>query len=216
MHSAPNEDHADGPLPQPRGPAAPSKPATHIDAPEARERAGLRLALSGVKKAFGATRALDGVSLEVGVAEVHALIGENGAGKSTLMKVLSGVIQPDAGAMQLEGRAYAPHDTLDARRHGVAMIYQELSLAPHLNAWENIGLGALPARGGWINRPAARERARGALARLAHEHLDLERPVAEFSIAEKSPVRCSPTRASSSWTSPRAVSRRRIRESFLK
>jgi len=150
-----------------------------------KQPAAVRLKLTGIKKAFGATRALDGVSLEIGESEVHALIGENGAGKSTLMKVLSGVIQPDSGAMQLEGSDYAPADTLEARRHGVAMIYQELSLAPHLNVWENIGLGALPNRGGWIDRKAARERARGALARLAHEHLDLERAVADFSIAEQ-------------------------------
>ncbi|KXU35525.1 hypothetical protein AXK11_05900 [Cephaloticoccus primus] len=144
-----------------------------------------RLRLAGIEKSFGATRALGGVSLEIAPGEVHALIGENGAGKSTLMKILSGVIQPDAGTMTLEGRAYRPADTLDARRHGVAMIYQELSLAPHLNVWENIGLGALPSRLGWVDRRAARQRARGALARLAHEHLDLERPVAEFSIAEQ-------------------------------
>lgn len=144
-----------------------------------------RLILSDIAKSYGATRALDGVSVDVGVGEVHALIGENGAGKSTLMKVLSGVVQPDAGSMELEGQAYRPADTLDARKRGVAMIHQELSLAPHLNVWENIGLGSLPNHGGWVNRTEARRRARAVLARLAHEHLDLEQPVAEFSIAEQ-------------------------------
>src|SRR5690606_34870508 len=71
------------------------------------------------------------------------------------------------------------------RQRGVAMIHQELSLAPHLNVWENIGLGSLPHRGGWVNRAEARQRAKTVLARLAHEHLDLERPVAEVSIAEQ-------------------------------
>ncbi|MCC6415046.1 MAG: sugar ABC transporter ATP-binding protein [Opitutaceae bacterium] len=144
-----------------------------------------RLILTDIAKSYGATRALDGVSVEVGVGEVHALIGENGAGKSTLMKVLSGVVQPDSGSMELEGAPYRPSDTLDARARGVAMIHQELSLAPHLNVWENIGLGGLPSRMGWLNRGEARRRAKTALARLAHEHLNLERPVAEFSIAEQ-------------------------------
>ncbi len=144
-----------------------------------------RLRLVGIDKAFGATQALQGVSLTVAPGEVLALMGENGAGKSTLMKVLSGVITPDAGAMEIDGAAYAPADTLDARRRGVAMIYQELSLAPHLSVWENIVLGAEPNRWGWIDRPEAKARARRVLARLAHEHLDLDQAVGEFSIAEQ-------------------------------
>jgi ribose transport system ATP-binding protein len=144
-----------------------------------------RLRLTGIDKAFGATQALRGVSLAVAAGEVHALIGENGAGKSTLMKVLSGVVRPDAGTMELDGAPYAPADTLEARRHGVAMIYQELSLAPHLSAWENIVLGAEPHRLGWLDKREARARARRAVERLAHGHLDLERPAGEFSIAEQ-------------------------------
>jgi len=144
-----------------------------------------RLKLTGISKAFGATQALEGVSLAVGAGEVHALIGENGAGKSTLMKTLSGVIQPDAGTMELEGIGYRPVDTLEARRHGVAMIYQELSLAPHLSVWENIVLGDEPHRAGWLNRKAAQEQARQVLARLAHDHLDVDRPVGTFSLAEQ-------------------------------
>ncbi|MCW5547726.1 MAG: sugar ABC transporter ATP-binding protein [Opitutaceae bacterium] len=144
-----------------------------------------RLRLTGIDKAFGATQALRGVSLAVAAGEVHALIGENGAGKSTLMKVLSGVVRPDAGTMELDGAPYLPSDTLAARRHGVAMIYQELSLAPHLSAWENIVLGSEPHRLGWLDKKEARARARGALARLAHGHLDLDRAAGEFSIAEQ-------------------------------
>ena len=89
-----------------------------------------RLCMNGVRKSFGATRALDGVDLTVQPGEVHALVGENGAGKSTLMKVLSGVHGPDAGEMLIDGHPYSPSDPLDARRAGVAMIYQELALAP--------------------------------------------------------------------------------------
>ena len=97
-----------------------------------------RFAMRGIRKAFGATIALDGVDLSVNEGEICGLIGQNGAGKSTLMSVLSGALLPDAGEMWIEGRPYAPHSPLDARRAGVAMIYQELSLAPHLSVMENI------------------------------------------------------------------------------
>src|SRR5688500_17764767 len=141
------------------------------------------LRLAGITKRFGATRALRGVSLEVAPGEVHALIGENGAGKSTLMKILSGAHRADAGSMELSGRPYAPLDPHDARLKGVAMIYQELNLALHLTAQENILLGAESARAGWIDRITSRERARSALAQLGHGTLELDRPAAAFSIA---------------------------------
>ncbi len=144
-----------------------------------------RLRLSGVRKNFGATLALRGVSLEMAPGEVHALVGENGAGKSTLMNVLSGVLPANEGTMELDGAPYAPRDTLDARHRGVAMIHQELSLAPHLTVWENIMLGAEPQRAGWLRRSEAKARARAALDRLGHGHFDLDRAAARFSIAEQ-------------------------------
>src|SRR5450432_641236 len=105
-----------------------------------------RLKMLGVSKSFGATRALRGVDLLVAPGEILALVGENGAGKSTLMKVLSGAHQPDDGQMWIDGIPYAPRDPLDARRTGVAMIYQELSLAKDLTVMENILLGMEPSR----------------------------------------------------------------------
>ncbi len=141
------------------------------------------LRLTGIRKSFGATRALRGVSLEIAPGEVHALIGENGAGKSTLMKVLSGAHKPDDGAMELGGRPYAPANPHDARLKGVAMIYQELNLALHLTAQENILLGAESASRGWLDRKRSRERAQAALAQLGHESLDLDRAAGAFSIA---------------------------------
>jgi ribose transport system ATP-binding protein len=122
--------------------------------------AGLRLV--NLRKSFGATRALTSVSLTVAPGEVHALIGENGAGKSTLMKVLSGAHGADGGSMSLAGRPYAPSGPHDARLKGVAMIYQELNLALHLPAWENIVLGAESAAFGWIDRRAGRSWATAA------------------------------------------------------
>jgi len=143
------------------------------------------LRLTGIQKSFGATRALRGVSFEIAPGEVHALIGENGAGKSTLMKILSGAHAADAGTMELAGRPYVPADPHDARLKGVAMIYQELNLALHLSAQENILLGAESAQFGWVDRRASRERARAALALLGHESLALDRCAGEFTIAEQ-------------------------------
>jgi ribose transport system ATP-binding protein len=100
--------------------------------------------------------------------EVHALVGENGAGKSTLMKILSGALTPDAGTMVLDGRAYDPQGPLEARSRGVAMIYQELSLAPDLTVEENIMLGVEPTRLGFVRRGASRAMADEALALLHH------------------------------------------------
>src|SRR6266567_1945628 len=93
----------------------------------------LRLRMEKVSKRFGATVALDEVSLSVNSGEIVALVGENGAGKSTLMKILSGAYQPDAGEIWLDEVPYRPRTPLEGRRAGVAMIYQELSLAKHLS-----------------------------------------------------------------------------------
>ena len=147
--------------------------------------AGSRLRLEGISKAFGATRALKSVSLDVAAGEVHALVGENGAGKSTLLKILSGAHGPDTGTMELEGRPYSPSGPSDARERGVAMIYQEVTLAPHLSVRENILLGAESSRLGWIDQARSRERAQGALAILGYDHFPLDRATGEFTIAEQ-------------------------------
>ncbi len=144
-----------------------------------------RLEMRGVSKSFGATVALAGVDLRVEAGEVHALIGENGAGKSTLMKILSGAIRPDRGEMRLSGAPFRPRNPADGRRAGVAMIYQELSLAPHLNVMENIVLGAEPARAGLLRRDEMRRRAAEALRRIGHARLPLDAPVRRLSAAEQ-------------------------------
>src|SRR5438128_5247494 len=109
-----------------------------------------RLTMTGIHKHFGSTYALRGVDLELRAGEIHALVGENGAGKSTLMKVLSGAVRPDGGAMSLDGQPYAPRGPQDARRRGVAMIYQELTLAPHLSVEANVLLGLEQSRLGFL------------------------------------------------------------------
>jgi ribose transport system ATP-binding protein len=139
-----------------------------------------------VRKAFGPTVALDGVDFEVAAGEIHALVGENGAGKSTLMKVLSGAHRPDRGEIFLAGKAYRPRDPNMARQLGVAMVYQELSLAPHLSVEANVLLGnetAYPL--GLLKRRAMRRRVEGALEPLGHEEIHPERKVRDLSPAAR-------------------------------
>jgi ribose transport system ATP-binding protein len=139
--------------------------------------------MTGVHKRFGATIALSGVDLAVESGEVLALVGENGAGKSTLMKVLSGAYQPDEGAMWLDGEVYRPRDPLEARRRGVAMIYQELSLAGHLSVMENILLGVEPKWGPLVRWGQVRKRAAAAMRQVGREDVSLDAPVRSLSIA---------------------------------
>jgi ribose transport system ATP-binding protein len=132
---------------------------------------GSRFEMRGVRKAFGATIALDGVDLSVRPGEVCALVGQNGAGKSTLMGILAGAIRPDAGEMRLEGESFAPRRPIDARRAGVAMIYQELSLAPHLSVMENVVLGVEPTRFGVVQRDRAKATTTAALEELGRHDI---------------------------------------------
>lgn len=147
-----------------------------------------RLVMREVQKSFGATRALRGVSLSIAKGEVLALIGENGAGKSTLMKILSGAYRPDSGSIELDGQPFTPDNPLHARRSGIEMIYQELTLAPHLSVEENILLGDEPNRWGWLNRRRRRELARQALAELQHETLSLDAPAGACSVGAQQVV----------------------------
>jgi ribose transport system ATP-binding protein len=142
-----------------------------------------RFAMRGIRKAFGATVALDRVDLSVSEGEICGLIGQNGAGKSTLMSILSGALQPDAGEMWIEGQPFEPHSPIDARRAGVAMIYQELSLAPHLSVMENIMMGAEPMRFGLVDWPRMREMAKSALDALGHTDISPDAIVGSLSVA---------------------------------
>ncbi len=144
------------------------------------------LEVHGVHKAFGPVRALAGVDLAIEAGEVHALIGENGAGKSTLMKVLSGAHRPDAGEIRFRGRPCTIAGPLDARRAGIAMIYQELTLAPHLSVEDNIMLGVEVARAGWLRRQ--RTRVREVLDWMGHGEIDPDLPVNRLSISRRQVV----------------------------
>lgn len=140
------------------------------------------LRMTHVTKTFGRTRALKGVSFDVMPGEVHALVGENGAGKSTLMKVLSGVHTADSGAMSWEDAPYRPAGPMDARRRGIAMIYQELNLLPHLSVEANIMLGREVHRFGVVDKAAHRKKARQALALIGRTELHPDTPLERLSV----------------------------------
>ncbi|MFN4157452.1 MAG: ABC transporter ATP-binding protein [Gemmobacter sp.] len=102
---------------------------------------GELLAVEGVTKAYPGVVANSDVSFSIRAGEVHALLGENGAGKSTLVKMIYGLVKPDAGTMRFRGAPYAPGQPAEARRAGVAMVFQHFSLFEALNVAENVALG---------------------------------------------------------------------------
>jgi ribose transport system ATP-binding protein len=102
------------------------------------------LEMRGIRKTFPGVVALDNVDFELREGEVHTLLGENGAGKSTLIKILSGAYQKDAGRIVLGGREVEIRNPRHAQQLGISIIYQELTLVPHLSAGENIFLGREP------------------------------------------------------------------------
>src|SRR5262249_7363196 len=113
--------------------------------------------LEGISKHYGGVRALEKADLLIEARRVHAILGENGAGKSTLMKVIGGVIEPDEGAMYLEGRPVRFAGPADANAAGVACIFQELSLIPDLSVADNIVIANPPLRYGLIDRRRQRQ-----------------------------------------------------------
>ncbi len=149
----------------------------------------LLLQVRHVHKSFDGTRALADVSLDICGGEVHALMGENGAGKSTFVKILAGLHAPDSGEILLHGRAVTLRSPAQARRHGIAMIHQELMPIPDMTVAENLLLGREPVGRfpGWIDRHALRSEARRLLA-LLHVDLPVEQPMRNLSVAKMQAV----------------------------
>ncbi|MBI1796594.1 MAG: sugar ABC transporter ATP-binding protein, partial [Candidatus Eisenbacteria bacterium] len=126
-----------------------------------------RLAAVGLDKRFGGVQALAGVDLTVSPGSIHALVGENGAGKSTLIRILAGAVRADAGRITLDGREVAIHDAHAARALGIAVVHQELALAPDLTVAENVFLGRWPRTAlGLVDRAALARDTRRALEQL--------------------------------------------------
>ncbi|MBN1417531.1 MAG: sugar ABC transporter ATP-binding protein [Planctomycetes bacterium] len=126
------------------------------------------LSIRGASKAFPGVQALRDVDLSLHAGEVLAVIGENGAGKSTLMKIIGGILAPDAGEILIDGERATIRSVADAQRLGISIIHQELDLAENLDIAENLFLGRQPTRGpfGWRDRRALYAGAEELLSRV--------------------------------------------------
>ena len=142
------------------------------------------LRAEGLCKRFGATVALDGAGLVLRAGEIHALMGQNGAGKSTLIKLLTGVEPPDAGRIELDGRAITPATPLQAQLQGISTVYQEVNLCPNLSVAENLHAGRYPRHrwNGLIDHAKMRADARALLEGL-NLQLDLDRRLGSYPVA---------------------------------
>ncbi len=150
--------------------------------------ASAALEAQGIWKYFDRNPVLSGVDLAIRPSEVHAVVGENGAGKSTLIKVLGGVYQPDRGSLLVGGVPRRFRSPRDALAHGIVVIHQELSLAPHLSSEQNIFLGHFPVtRSGLVDRREMRRRTEALFDRLSIS-VDPGRPVGQLSIAQQQMV----------------------------
>jgi rhamnose transport system ATP-binding protein len=164
-------------------PTASSAPAPETTLP-ADERPVLEL--ERVSKRFGATQALDDVSLTLRRGEIHALLGENGAGKSTLIKIVTAVQQADSGEIRIDGEPVRVTSAQDAQRLGVAAIYQEPMIFPDLSVAENIFIGHRD-RGKLVDRHRMEREAEAVLARL-DVRLDVGEPARGLTLAEQQTV----------------------------
>ena len=146
------------------------------------------LAVERIAKSFAGARALDDVSLDVRAGEVHALVGENGAGKSTLIKIMTGAEAPDRGSIAIGGRVLSRLDPTVAHALGIAAVYQQPALFPHLTVAENLAIGGTAA-GPWqrIDWTARRARARQLLSKIGAS-LDPDRTVDTLTMPEQQMV----------------------------
>src|ERR671916_1599150 len=143
--------------------------------------------LRNISKYFPGVHAVDGVDLDIMPGEVHVVAGENGAGKSTLMKLLSQVERPSEGEIEFSGEPITFRGPGRAQSLGIAMVYQEFALAPHLSVAENLFLGREPARAGFVNRRKEKERAVDLLRRVGLE-VDPGHLVSSLTVAQQQRV----------------------------
>jgi ribose transport system ATP-binding protein len=146
------------------------------------------LELRDVSKRYAGVQALDGVQFACRQGRIHALLGENGAGKSTLIKVMAGVVQPDAGRLLVAGVEHRFPDPRAAQAAGIACIFQELSLVPSLSVADNLALIHPPRRFGLIDERAQRRFAEQALARVGAEDIHPLAPVSSLSLSRRQVV----------------------------
>jgi ribose transport system ATP-binding protein len=146
------------------------------------------LEIRSLRRAYPGVQALAGADFSLRAGEVHALVGENGAGKSTLCRMVCGQDRPDSGQMLLRGERWNPVDKPAARRAGVNMVLQELSLIPTLSVAENLFLDRLPNRCGVVKRTALEHAARAILEQFGLGGIEPRRPVSELGVGQRQMV----------------------------
>jgi ribose transport system ATP-binding protein len=129
----------------------------------------MSLVVRGLSKSFSGSEVLRSVDLSVLDGYIHALVGANGAGKSTLIKCVSGAIKPDEGTIELGGQKHKAFTPREAHRAGVAVVYQDLSLAPVLSVYENVFLGQELSRAGAVRKRRERDETARLLGKLGAE-----------------------------------------------
>lgn len=155
-----------------------------------------------IARRFGNTRALAGVSITLQAGRVHALVGENGAGKSTLLKILAGAERPDSGKMTFAGTAYAPRSAADARKRGVGLVFQEITINPALSIAENIFCGQFDRfrSGGFLHDRRLQREAQALLDAFSAD-ISVRQPLSRLDLGQWKCIEIA--RALS--TSPRAI-----------
>lgn len=143
------------------------------------------LEVKNISKHFPGVQALREVSLSLREGEVHAVIGENGAGKSTLMKIIFGLLQPDAGEIHYNGQQVVIDNPITAQRLGIGIVPQELNLVPQLTVAENILLGMVPKKRFGLIDWNKMQRDAAAILEMVGEVIDLKRKTAELSVAQQ-------------------------------
>lgn len=146
-----------------------------------------QLSMVGVSKVFGNVKVVDNVSITVEPGKVHVLLGENGAGKSTVIKMMSGIYQPDEGHIEIDGKTVKIPNVEAARALGIAVIHQELNMVPGLSIMENLFLGNLPTKDGFVDRKTMKKKAQEALALIGLDE-DVTTPMGDLGVARQQMV----------------------------
>lgn len=157
------------------------------------------LELQDIQKSFSGVPALKGVSLNIQSGKVHALLGENGAGKSTLIKILSGVYQKDQGQIKIDGIPVSIHSTVDSRKLGISVIYQEFALVPELSIVQNIFLGKELKKGPiFLSMKEMIQSTKKIIERL-HFQADVSKKVKNLSVSQQQMVEIAKAFSANSW-----------------
>lgn len=143
------------------------------------------LSARGITKEYPGTKALDNVDFDIEKGKVNVLIGENGAGKSTLMKVIAGIESPTSGKIYMDGKEIVLKNTVDAKKHGIGIIHQELSLFPNLKVYQNIFMNDERTKGGiFLDNKAHKEEAERILERLEYP-VDVDMQVSDLRVGQQ-------------------------------